>query len=286
VTAPNGDVDTLIDVEAIGFTDKYVGLIPQTFANPDGSTWVQGTYLADTLAGSGASDGLRGGDGNDYLSGFGGNDYLEGEAGSDTLDVGAGNDYAWYGRTRAAFTLTQQVDGSVTVRDNSNGDTDTLISTEAIGFGDQPVVVVMQQRWDNASGGAWFDGSIFADTINGTNSADGVGGGDGNDVINGLGGNDYLLGEAGNDTIDGGLGNDYMFGGTGADTFVVTTTSGFDRIGDFNYAQGDRIKLSAGMSWGAGPDTNPADTWISFGANAGVALTGVNYTQVSSSWFV
>ena len=40
------------------------------------------------------------------------------------------------------------------------------------------------------------------------------------------------------------------------------------------------------MSWGAGPDTNPADTWISFGPNAGVALTGVNYTQVNSAWFV
>ena len=60
-------------------------------------------------------------------------------------------------------------------------------------------------------------------------------------------------GNGGADTIDGGEGNDMLLGRLGADTFVFVarnagkvspaTDSGFDRVTDFDRAEGDRIDL-------------------------------------------
>ena len=279
----SGQVDRLVDVEAIGFTDGYVGLIAQRFDNQDGSTWIQGTYRADSLTGTEGVDGLRGGEGNDTLSAAGGRDYLEGEGGSDQLDGGAGNDYAWYGAARANFTLAKQGDGSVTVTDTRTGDVDTLVGVEAVGFTDAPIVIVAAQRWDNGDGSGWYDGSIFADSITGTAQTDGMDGGLGDDTLLGGGGNDYLSGGAGNDVIAGEAGNDFLVGGAGADSFRFDTGSGFDRISDFDYAGGDRIVLATGTGWGA--FSNPAGAWVSFGPNAAVLLAGVDPTQVNAGWF-
>ncbi|MCU6454550.1 M10 family metallopeptidase C-terminal domain-containing protein [Sphingomonas sp. A2-49] len=63
-------------------------------------------------------------------------------------------------------------------------------------------------------------GTIFADTINGTNEQDVLDGSWGNDVLNGLGGNDRLIGGLGNDTLNGGAGNDTLIGGSGTDTLT------------------------------------------------------------------
>ena len=97
---------------------------------------------------------------------------------------------------------------------------------------------------------------------------------------------DGIGGGLGNDTIDGAQGNDYLVGAAGADTFVFHPDSGFDRIDDFNYAEGDRIQIDSGMGWFAMADSNPNDTWLSLGSGAGVALTGVDYTQHNAAWFV
>ena len=44
---------------------------------------------------------------------------------------------------------------------------------------------------------------------------------------------DYLYGSRGSDTLDGGAGNDFLSGGDDADFFRYGTSSGADRVSDF-----------------------------------------------------
>lgn len=80
---------------------------------------------------------------------------------------------------------------------------------------------------------------------NGTPGNDQITGSSGNDTIYGLGGDDILYGGAGNDNLGGGIGNDILWGGTGADKFLYLFPSeGIDIIKDYNYSEGDRIRVS------------------------------------------
>ncbi|MFN6568860.1 calcium-binding protein [Dendronalium sp. ChiSLP03b] len=54
-------------------------------------------------------------------------------------------------------------------------------------------------------------GTLFNDTLTGTND---------NDTLTGLAGNDVLLGKAGNDELNGGEGKDWLDGGKGNDTLI------------------------------------------------------------------
>ncbi|MBW4442914.1 MAG: alkaline phosphatase [Plectolyngbya sp. WJT66-NPBG17] len=81
-------------------------------------------------------------------------------------------------------------------------------------------------------------------------SDDVINGQGGNDRLFGLSGNDLLRGDAGNDILDGGRGRDILIGGFGADRFVLAENSGTDTIRDLNLAEGDRIALSGGLTFG------------------------------------
>ena len=88
----------------------------------------------------------------------------------------------------------------------------------------------------NISGNALdnnITGSEGENTINGGAGADFIRGQGGNDMISGEAGIDVLVGGAGDDIIDGGGDNDILRGSAGADTFVFTTGTGKDVIGDF-----------------------------------------------------
>ena len=65
---------------------------------------------------------------------------------------------------------------------------------------------------------AFFAGSVWAATINGTARDDTLRGSVRADTLNGKGGNDRLFGAGGNDVLVGGSGNDLLVGGIGADT--------------------------------------------------------------------
>lgn len=103
-------------------------------------------------------------------------------------------------------------------------------------------------------------------------------GGDGNDTVTGGAGDDRLLLGAGNDRGEGGDGNDTLIpgpgadllvGGAGADTFVIRHLSGWNRIADFDPAQGDVLALGRGL-WEPrlGPMT-AAEVVAAFGRIAG-----------------
>lgn len=105
--------------------------------------------------------------------------------------------------------------------------------------------------------------------IRGTSGADRLIGTNRDDVILGGAGNDTISGNRGNDILHAGAGNDDMGGGAGSDSFVF---SGGDmrghqvkRIGDFSFADGDRLVFSdfaakmfkPGLSANAGVDVRP-----------------------------
>ena len=118
-------------------------------------------------------------------------------------------------------------------------------------------------------------------TINGGNGNDLLVGGTGNDTINGGNGDDNLDGGTGNDTLIGDSGNDLLTGGKGADTFVLSNSSGFDRITDFSNGN-DVIDLSATDFEDFG-DVNLVEqngtVFIFIDEDSSVELTGVEHVS-------
>jgi VCBS repeat-containing protein len=80
---------------------------------------------------------------------------------------------------------------------------------------------------------AIINGSIKAETINGTAQDDRIFGDNGNDTINGGAGNDFLDGGNGSDLLAGGAGNDDMDGGNGQDTALYAGNRA-----DYRFLQG------------------------------------------------
>ena len=177
-----------------------------------------GSRFNDTLRGDNAGNELFGGEGNDTLRGEGGNDHLSGGAGNDVLDGGAGVN---------------------NLRGGAGVDTADYSAASSAGHPWTCSTTTRPRRPDRRPerdrGGPRL---TFAD-----------------DIVGDEFGN-RLEGMAGDDTIDGGEGNDMLTGGAGADTFVFfardagqaspgEVNSGFDRILDFDRAEGDRIDLRA-----------------------------------------
>lgn len=122
---------------------------------------------------------------------------------------------------------------------------------------------------DRMNGGAGFDrldGGLGNDTLEG---------GTGLDILVGGEGNDRLTGGDGADRLDGGLGRDTMVGGAGADIFVFTNRSDqMTTITDYNSAEGDKLKILAGV-FGylgiftpvVGTDANPTVSGLYFNSD-------------------
>ncbi|MHC5598092.1 MAG: calcium-binding protein [Nostoc sp.] len=163
-----------------------------------------GNSLNNEITGNEYSNFLSGLGGNDYIQGKGGNDYIYGGDGVDNLIGGSGNDSLYGGK---------------------GGD---------VLFGDEITI--------------------------------GSGTPAGNDYLSGEDGNDLLYGGRGNDTLLGGADNDFFSGyggvsgeidtytgGAGADTFSLGYNgsftnidylgSGYAIITDFNWLQGDKIRV-------------------------------------------
>jgi Ca2+-binding RTX toxin-like protein len=164
-------------------------------------------------SGNNVLDAIGYGNSNDNLYGYEGHDTLYGWDGNDNIYAGSGNDIA-YGE----------------------------------------------------NGNDYIDGWTGNDYLSGGNGHDTLLGYDGHDTLYGDAGNDFLYGEKGTDKLFGGLGNDVlngggyaynsgeydeMTGGAGADTFVLGNAFGnyykgvgYAIIKDFNYGEGDKIKLN------------------------------------------
>ena len=95
-------------------------------------------------------------------------------------------------------------------------------------------------------------GTSRNETLNASGDAARIFGFDGKDRLNGSSADDELVGGAGKDTLrgdngrdrlDGGRDSDIVYGGKGADLFVVSHDDALDTFKDFNFGQGDRIRI-------------------------------------------
>lgn len=167
---------------------------------------------------------------------------------------------------------------------------------------------------DSLSGGAAFDdlhGNTGADTVRGGDGGDWVVGGQGNDQLFGDGEGDVVLGNLGNDICEGGLGNDVVrggqaddvlgggdgadwlsgdrgsdtiTGGAGADVFHTFGEAGVDRVTDFSWAQGDRVVLDAGATYGVAQVGG--DVVISLNGGGEMTLVGVSLGSLGDGWIL
>jgi Ca2+-binding RTX toxin-like protein len=183
--------------------------IPQT----DGGVVIDGGAGNDKVASYGLDAYVKGGAGDDVLAADGLSSLL-GQSGGDDLQGAAGTQYLFGGS------------GADAIRGGGGGDW---------AYGDKGD--------DDVAGGAGYD-RVF-----GGSGRDFVRGNNDNDVLYGGSGIDQLYGGNGDDVMYGGLGIDRLYGGAGRDNFVAegTYAQGVDRVMDFNFAEGDRIDLTADL---------------------------------------
>ena len=126
-----------------------------------------------------------------------------------------------------------------------------------------------------------------SDALTGASSGDVVQGGFGNDRLLGGAGDDRLFGGDGDDLIrggegadwlNGGAGNDQLWGDGGADRFRLS--AGFDVIGGFDAAAGDRLELSSDVSYRVAQGVQGVEISTAFGATT---LLGVSLASLDSS---
>jgi len=96
--------------------------------------------------------------------------------------------------------------------------------------------VVLDMRMSGDNGRDIFEGGEGNDLLIGRK---------GRDLLSGGSGRDILKGGSGSDTLDGGAGNDRLFGGKGADTFVLKSFGGKDKIRDFETGDTIQVETSA-----------------------------------------
>lgn len=202
----------------------------------DGRLTQNGTAANDAIRGISVSDIMRGLNGNDALYGLAGTDTIFGGAGNDTLDGGAAVDRLVGGSGDDSYYIT--LNDVVTELAGEGHDTlyapaDSTIATLILPA-EVEDLVLLGSRYQIVNGNG-LDNAMYA--------------GAGRVNMSGLAGNDYLVGSVMSDTLTGGAGSDVIWSGTGVDRFVFAstgdfaTTGGWDAIGDFNQAAGDRIDL-------------------------------------------
>ncbi len=189
--------DTLISIEGLG-----------------------GSNFSDTLLGSAADNWIEPdmeGDSGTLNEAVGGNDLVDGRGGFDTIVY-------W----RAVSGIFADLRNGTVI--DGLGNTDTLISIEAIDGSDYSDVIISGTGSDSLSG---RDGD---DTLTGN---------EGNDTLIGGNGDDSLLGGAGNDVLSGGLGSNILVGGINDDTYIVDSDT--DTIIETLEGGKDTVRASVSM---------------------------------------
>ena len=123
---------------------------------------------------------------------------------------------------------------------------DKVVTLQVANFGDNVAIKSNDGNYSFsiASGtyiGKVFTGSSEADTI--TNAGSEI-------KIAGSAGDDLIINSGDNVTINGGEGDDSLWGGAGAETFIYQANEGTDTITNYNYADGDILRIfnADGMS--------------------------------------
>jgi Ca2+-binding RTX toxin-like protein len=170
----------------------------------------------ENLRATGFNDRIIGDAANNVIEGLAGNDTLSGASGNDTLIGGEGNDY-----------LIGEADDDWLVGGTDTDTADYFHATSGI---------VANLASGTVTGGAGKDALIDIENLRGSIYNDSITGTDTDNVIEGF---------TGNDTLSGAAGDDALYGGDGNDT------------ADYQYAtQSIVADLGVGWSWGAGGSGN------------------------------
>ena len=256
-----------------------------------------GTNNDQLIAGNGGVS-IDGGAGADSIVGYTGDDYLNGGAGNDSLVGGGGND---------TFVYTEgndTIDGYVSEQDTVILSSETFAPPTSfdslkvengnlvIAFGENNSLTFKEATTANIKKGedtyAYTENSIAKNTEGITLGASYTSPYDGSATtyttidasavttegsvsITGNGNDNYLIGSATKaNSLNGGAGNDTLTGGTDKDLFIMS--AGTDSISNYNFTEGDSIKLlkNATVSFG---DT---DATFSDGTNTIIVKNGAN----------
>jgi Ca2+-binding RTX toxin-like protein len=184
--------------------------------------------------------------GDDTITGTSGEDYLRGDEGADRI---LGGD---------AFDDVHGNMGNDTVMGGAGGDWVVGGKDNDVLYGDDGDDIVY--------------GNMGDDVCEGGAGADIVRGGQGDDLVRGWAGDDWISGDRGSDTLTG---------GAGADIFHTFAEAGFDRVTDFNAAEGDRVQLLPGAQWSV--SQSGADTIVHVGS-AQLVLANVQMSSLPAGW--
>ena len=266
-------IDADIDVESILSSLVIQG----TFGNDTltGETW------NDILDGGAGNDTLNGGAGDDtYLFGFGdGNDVINDTTGENIIKMKSGVTAADLSFTRNVNDLIITLTDGSTITLNVNSFTDNHLSKIVFANGtDEDIQLTDILPTLDVHGSVYNDtlsGTQLNDTIYGGGGHDSLNGGDGKDVLYGEKENDTLNGGKGNDILDGGEGNDTLYGGEGNDTYI------FDR----GYDQ-DTIYDTQGTNTLHITQADYDNLWFEReGNNLKVSILGTEDSMTVNSWY-
>lgn len=211
----------------------------------------------------------------DYIvDGRAGNDTITGGSGHDSLLGGRGNDLinAWIDDTLIDGGSGVDTASFAGFSDISGAGVDARLQGGLLGLEGGILRANVLTGIEN------LIGSDYDDYLGGNRSVNRLDGGAGDDLLHAQGAGDFLT------------------GGTGADAFEVTSVSRKVTVTDFDYSDGDRIKIEGGaeFSWvqGSGQDAdgNVQDAWIGtcdllFGGTLKVIVLGAD-TSPSTDWII
>ncbi len=212
--------DTIVATQGGNFVDGGTG---RDNIVSYGGDEVHGGDGNDRISYAGKGSVIHGDDGNDYITFFEstvargtGPNHIHGDGGNDTIVGGGKGDFLYGGTGDDTYVLTTA--GAV-IEELAGQGTDTIQSRVSITL---PTAVERLELLGKAN----------ANGV-GTDSANYLTGNDGNNILTGKGGLDALEGGGGADTFR------YL---ALSDSNAVT---GMDRIVDFDFAEGDRVNVSA-----------------------------------------
>lgn len=232
--------DTLLNIEQIGFRDRWIRLGVDTWVNRDTkgqitNVGINGSMLNDTvdisksankavahhIQGAEGDDTLIGGDGPDWINGGVGNDVISGGLNGRDAWGNPGSDVARYDGNMSRFKIEYSADGKTWADTAAAGATYVRV-TDSLSDADGGLGTDVL---DGIEGLSFSDGYLNLKTTRNAIDVDGDGrpdnmqiiGTSGNDTLQGDITNDFIDGAEGNDTLNGGKGGDVLRGGTGDD---------------------------------------------------------------------
>ncbi|WP_448110757.1 polyurethane esterase [Pseudomonas lini] len=289
-------LNRVIDSRFYDLTDKDSTLIVSNLSESSrGTTWVEDLgrsgepHTGSTfIIGTDSNDLLKGGAGNDFIEGRDGNDRFRDDGGYNLLLGGKGSNTFELQRPLQNFSVANDGDGTLYVRDAYGGismtrDIGALVSKESGSWwGSKDVTYnVTANGLLNGSELTHYNHSLNGDAYGNTLAATVDG-----DWLFGNAGDDLLHSDKSHVTFVGGAGNDVMHASGGGNTFLFSGAFGFDAIN--GYQGSDKLVFMGVQGAGQGYD------YVQHASQAGndivlkigdyaVTLVGVGLDNLSAS---